>query len=59
MSILEINCNININPRKTKDPYLLVIPSDFGKKTDTTVDVLVNMPPAVGINFHVILEVVN
>ena len=28
-----INCNINVNPRKTKDPYLLVIPSDFGKKT--------------------------
>ena len=28
-----INCNINVNLRKTKDPYLLVIPSDFGKKT--------------------------
>ena len=28
-----INCNINVNPRKTKDPYLLVIPSDFGKRT--------------------------
>ena len=54
-----INCNINVNPRKTKDPYLLVIPSDFGKKPDTTVDVLVNMLPAVGINFHMILEVVN
>ena len=26
-----INCNINVNPRKTKDTYLLVIPSDFGK----------------------------
>ena len=38
-----INCNINVNPRKTKDPYLLVIPSDFGKITDTTIDVLVNM----------------
>ena len=54
-----INCNINVNPKKTKDPYLLVIPSDFGKKKDTTVDVLVNMPFAVGINFHMILEVVN
>ena len=54
-----INCNVNVNPRKTIDSYLLVIPSDFGKKkTDTTVDVLVNMPPAVGINFHMILEVV-
>ena len=28
-----INCNTNVNPRKTKDPFLLVIPSDFGKKT--------------------------
>ena len=27
-----MNCSINVNPRKTKDPYLLVIPSDFGKK---------------------------
>ena len=27
-----INCNINVNLRKTKDPYLLVILSDFGKK---------------------------
>ena len=27
-----INCNINVNPRKTKDPYLLVILSNFGKK---------------------------
>ena len=49
-----INSNINLNPRKIKDPYLLVIPPDFGKKTDTTVDVLVNMLPAVGINFHMI-----
>ena len=27
-----INCNINVNPRKTKNPNLLVILSDFGKK---------------------------
>ena len=54
-----INCNINVHPRKTKDSYLLVIPSDFGKKTNTTVDVLVNMLPAVEINFHMILEIVN
>ena len=47
-----INCNINVNPRTTKDPYLLVITSDFEKKTDTIVDVSVNMLPAVGINFH-------
>ena len=50
----KINRNTNVNPRKTKDLYLLVIPSDFGKKTDTTVDVLVNMLPAVRINFHMI-----
>ena len=52
-----INSNINVNPKKTKDPYLLVIPSNFGKKTDTTVDVLVNMLPIwcqYGINFHMI-----
>ena len=49
-----VNSNINVNPRKTKDPYLLVIPSNFEKKTDTTVDISVNMLPTVGINFHMI-----
>ena len=53
-----INCNINVNPRKTKNPYLLVTPSDILEKKDTTVDV-VNMLPAVAINFHMIEEVVN
>ena len=49
-----INYNINVNSRKTKDLYLLVIPSDFGKKTDTTVNVLNNMLSTVGINFYMI-----
>ena len=31
-----INSNIKVNPRNTKNPYLLAIPSDFGKKTDIT-----------------------
>ena len=51
-----INCNININPRKTKDPYLSVIPFDF-EKTRYHSKCFSQYAPAVGINFHMILEV--
>ena len=52
--LMNKNCNINVSPRKTKDSYLLVIPSDLGKKHRYRCKCFSQNASAVGINFHMI-----